>query len=674
MRTRPITLAMTAALLVACSVPDKQPLTDAGTDGAPGDGNSDPETTIVEAPEPFSRLGSATFRFTSNLPDAKFECMIDDEAPAACSSPVTRSLNDGPHSFAVRAVDGSGTSDDTPAEHVWLIDTVAPNTQLLVAPPAADNSVMVRFEFTSSEMNVNFDCSLDGGSYLPCTSGAEFGPLSDGSHSFAVRAHDRAGNVDSSPAIHAWAVDTSTPDTQLVSGPSSSVSSTTATFTFLSPDAGGGATFQCSLDTGAFVACTSPQSFTNLVEGEHTFAVRVRDAVGNFDPTPATRTWMVDLSAPETTINGGPSGTVRIASASFTFSASELNATYACSLDGAPFAACTSPFTVTALTQGTHTFAVKASDSAGHEDPTPATRTWTVDTIAPQIEFTGGPATGSTSGPRVTFAFSVSDGVVACSMDGGAFAACTSPYAMNVPAGAHELQIRATDDAGNVAMAVRGWNVACAAADATGAAGLLHLDDNAQTLANGVTGGASATLGADATVEVTDPGFVAGRFGSGLTFSPSEGDHVSWPAALGMMPDLTVELWVRADPLAGARDLLVSGDGRVALQVTGASPTTVQFSFSVIQTNGQVRTATSAPVAGNAWHHVLASLDEPTLRLWIDGARVEAAVNLGDAPALDAIRLGGAGGTAYSGTLDEVWIAQTAIITDESALARYCPM
>ncbi|MDQ3299209.1 MAG: LamG domain-containing protein [Myxococcota bacterium] len=665
---------MTAALLVACSVPDKQPLTDAGSDGAPGDSNGDLETTIVEAPEPFSRLGSATFKFMSNLPDAKFECMLDDEAPAACTSPFTRSLSDGPHSFAVRAIDSNGTVDDTPAEHLWLIDTVAPNTQLLVAPPAADNSVMVRFEFTSSEMNVTFDCSLDGGSYLPCTSGAEFGPISDGSHSFAVRAHDRAGNVDSSPAIHAWTVDTSTPDTQIVSGPSGSASSTTATFTFLSPDAGGGATFQCSLDTGAFVACTSPQSFTNLVEGEHTFAVRVRDAVGNFDPTPATRTWTVDLSAPETTIDSGPSGTVRIASASFTFSASELNATFACSLDGAPFAACTSPFTATGLAQGAHTFAVKASDTAGHEDPTPATRTWTIDTIPPQIDFTSGPAAGSTSGPRVTFGFTVSDGTVACSMDGAAFAACTSPYATNLPAGAHELQVRATDDAGNIATAVRGWTVACAAPDATGAAGLLHLDDNAQTLANGVAGGASATLGADATVEVADPGFVAGRFGSGLTFSPNEGDHVSWPAALGMMPDLTLELWVRPDAIAGTRDLLVSGDGRVALQVTGASPTTVQFSFSVTGGNGQVRTATSAQVTGNAWHHVIASLDEPTLRLWVDGVRVEAAINLGDAPALDAIRLGGAGGTSFSGTLDEIWIAQTAITADEAALTRYCPM
>jgi len=302
MRAPGIALALVAA---ACSVPDKQPL-EADDDGgdvdamppdAPGDTGA-PDTMITEAPAAFSNQSAAIFRFTADEDGATFTCSIDGESPLPCESPYTRSLGDGGHIFAVRATDAAGNADDTPAEHVWTIDTVAPDTSLTEAPPVADNSVIVHFGFDSNEDNVTFDCSLDGNGYVTCESGDEFGPIGDGAHSFAVRAHDRAGNVDASPAIYAWTVDTSTPDTQIVTGPSAAVGTTSASFTFISPDAGGGATFQCSLDGVAFATCSSPETYSNLAEGEHTFQVRVRDSVGNLDPTPATRTWTVDLTPP----------------------------------------------------------------------------------------------------------------------------------------------------------------------------------------------------------------------------------------------------------------------------------------------------------------------------------------------------------------------------------------
>jgi len=666
---------------LGCSVPDKQ----RAPDGGPGDAGVDappdtaaPDTTIDDGPAMFSAAGQATFRFSSSDPAATFTCRIDDEVAQPCRSPYVRTLADGPHTFSVRAINAAGNSDDTPAERVWTIDTVAPDTTLTDGPPAADNSVMAQFSFKSNEANVSFDCSLDNAGYLPCTSGSSFGPVGDGAHAFAVRARDRAGNVDPSPAIYAWSVDTSTPDTQILSGPPDASGSTSATFTFFSPDAGGGATFTCALDGAAFTACTSPRSYTNLTEGVHGFAVRVRDAVGNFDPSPADRSWTVDLTPPATTITDGPSGTVAVASASFTFTASEQNVTFACNLDGAGFAACTSPASFTGLAQGPHSFAVRATDAAGHSDASPATRSWTVDTVAPDVAITAGPGNGSTSGPRVTFSFTVSDGAVACSFDGGGFAACTSPVAVNLPAGPHQFAVRATDGASNATTMTRAWTVACGAPDATGAAGLLHLDDTGQTLANAVAGGASATLGDTAAPEPGDPApLAAGRFGGALTFDASASDHVAWPIALPAMPDLTIELWARPSSPAGARDVVVSGDGRVALRVAAVSPTSVRFSISIVEggADGQTRTVTSAAVAAGAWHHVLASLQQPMLRLWVDGVRTElATVQLATPPALDALRAGGNAGTAYDGALDEIWVAQTAISSDDAALSRYCPL
>jgi peptidoglycan/xylan/chitin deacetylase (PgdA/CDA1 family) len=90
-----------------------------------------------------------------------------------------------------------------------------------------------------------------------------------------------------------------------------------------------------------------------------------------------------DTTPPDTTIESGPSGTVSEASASFAFSSSEPNSTFECALDAAAFSSCTSPAAYTGLTDGSHTFSVRATDAAGNVDLTPASRTWTIDTTSP---------------------------------------------------------------------------------------------------------------------------------------------------------------------------------------------------------------------------------------------------------------------------------------------------
>jgi hypothetical protein len=348
-----------------------------------GQDTTPPETSIDSGPSATVSATSASFGFSSSEANSTFECSLDGASFSSCASPQSyASLANGSHTFSVRATDAAGNVDATPATRTWSVDTGAPNTTIDTKPAALANSATATFGFSSDEAGSTFECSLDGNAFIACTSPRNLTALSEGSHTFRVRATDAAGNTDATPGSYTWTVDTIAADTTIDSGPSGTVGSSSASFTFSSTEAN--STFECKLDGGSFSSCTSPRSYTSLSDGSHTFSVRVTDAAGNVDATPATRTWTVDTGAPpdntppETTIGSGPSGTVSTASASFTFSSSESGSTFECKLDSGTFVACTSPRSYTGLANGSHTFSVRATDAAGNVDATPATRTWKV--------------------------------------------------------------------------------------------------------------------------------------------------------------------------------------------------------------------------------------------------------------------------------------------------------
>jgi hypothetical protein len=78
-------------------------------------------------------------------------------------------------------------------------------------------------------------------------------------------------------------------------GPANPTPSREANFTF-SGNAGVVA-FECQLDGGAFSPCSSPQPYTGLVDGAHTFQLRAKDAGGRSGPV-ASFSWTVVNAAP----------------------------------------------------------------------------------------------------------------------------------------------------------------------------------------------------------------------------------------------------------------------------------------------------------------------------------------------------------------------------------------
>ena len=409
-----------------------------------------PDTVIDSGPANPTNSASASFTFHSTESGGSLQCQLDGGGFSDCASPKSYSgLAAGSHTFNVKATDAPGNTDATPASYTWTIDTTAPDTVIDSGPASSTNLTSAAFTFHSTEGGSSFQCSLDGAAFTGCSSPQNYSSLAAGSHTFSVKATDAPGNTDATPASYSWTIDTTAPNTVIDSGPANPTESTNASFVFRSTETG--SSFQCQLDGAGYSPCNSPKAYSGLLPGSHTFEVRATDRAGNTDATPASHTWTI---LPNTLILSGPApdsgGVTNNSSATFSFTSTAVGSTFTCSLDGAVFTTCSSPQTYLKLKAGLHNFQVIANNSFGN-DLTAASFSWTIDTKAPKTTITSGPPklTNTTS---ATFFFTSTEvgSTFACSLDGSAFAPCTSPQVYNgLASGKHAFQVRATDPAGN---------------------------------------------------------------------------------------------------------------------------------------------------------------------------------------------------------------------------------
>jgi hypothetical protein len=205
----------------------------------------------------------------------------------------------------IRARNVEGVGAVGLSESFDVPEVEAPETTLDQGPPALTNDPTPTFAFSSPDDGATFGCRIDGGDFEPCGSPHTTAWLEDGEHTFKVRASDGAGNVDPSPVEHAFRVDTRPPETSIDVGPVGGVTidDRTPTFMFSSDEPGSG--FECKLDARNFAPCTSPMTLAELPDGSHRFDVRATDLVGNVDPTPASRSFTVNASSPPVTDSDG---------------------------------------------------------------------------------------------------------------------------------------------------------------------------------------------------------------------------------------------------------------------------------------------------------------------------------------------------------------------------------
>ena len=327
-----------------------------------------------------------------------FTCSLDSAPATACTSPLhLAGLTDGTHSLVVHASDGAGNAAQ-PASASWTVDTTAPQTPSIVTGPATPtNQTTADLVLGNLDGFSTLQCRVDSSSsaaWTTCPDPLHWTGFADGDHTLDVRAIDVAGNASAS-AHAAWHVDTTAPaPAQFTGGPSSPSNDTDPVFSFVNTDLSASG-FLCAYTVnsatapvqGSYVTCdVDALPFTGplLVDGAYQLYVESVDSTGNINSSPVVWAWTLDTGAPGApSFTSGPATSTTDTTAQFVFS-SEPFAQFDCSVDGAPTVACSSPFTLTGLALGPHSFSVTATDGAGNTG-SPASYAWTVTAPVPPV-------------------------------------------------------------------------------------------------------------------------------------------------------------------------------------------------------------------------------------------------------------------------------------------------
>jgi hypothetical protein len=85
-------------------------------------------------------------------------------------------------------------------------DRTPPNTRIVKGPPRVTYKRLARFSFASTEPRSSFRCRIDKRPWRACLSPYKRHVAAGAKHVFKVRAIDRSGNVDPTPARFGWRV------------------------------------------------------------------------------------------------------------------------------------------------------------------------------------------------------------------------------------------------------------------------------------------------------------------------------------------------------------------------------------------------------------------------------------------------------------------------------------
>ncbi len=223
-----------------------------------------------------------------------------------------RTTNTGDHDFALARYNSNGSLDGS-FEGGTLVTEMGAWDEAEALAIQADGRIVAAgwswsetggndFALSRYRTDGSLDSSFGGDGRLTTSFGGDawakdVAIQADGRIVAAGSAESEDGDYDFALTRYHAITDNTPPNTTITSGPSGATNSTSVTFEFVSSEPR--SKFQCSLDGAPFSACSSPESYSNLIDGSHVFRVRAIDAAGNIDLSAAQRTFTVDTIAPK---------------------------------------------------------------------------------------------------------------------------------------------------------------------------------------------------------------------------------------------------------------------------------------------------------------------------------------------------------------------------------------
>lgn len=335
-----------------------------------------------------------------------------DEDP--CSSPwrPVDVLPDGTYTYTVLAENADGTDSGSTS---FQLDSTTPTLSFTSAVTEGylGNAQSVAAGGVYADANIDtVTCRLDNNAATPCGNAgkflAQYSGFGEGAHKIVIVATDKAGNSNS--IQRNFSIDRTAPSASiLLVGGGSETKDNTPAFLVSGADTNGPVTKRCRIENQIdWVACSADSWVVTdgVADGEITAWIEVEDRAGNHGYS--SYLFTLDSTMPNVTYSGFAGDKTVDTTPELEFWVDDPHEGSArCGFDPADWSAladCTEGAGHTpasALTLGTHSFWIEASDSFGNSSST----VYTFEVVSP-AQGTPGP-TGGAGDPAATPALSL---------------------------------------------------------------------------------------------------------------------------------------------------------------------------------------------------------------------------------------------------------------------------